>query len=107
MFFQTLKNFLVAQTRCITAQSDDEIDSGQAMLRMSKAFTNQTLDAIAGHRSLHMFARNGQAKPRKRSAVILPEYHKIFITGTPCLGKYALKILALGQALATGETPVG
>jgi len=82
VFFQTSKNFLVAQTRNITAQGYNKIDSGQFLLMLAEAFTNQPLDAITGHCSFHMFARNGQAKPRKRELAILPEYHKIFITGT-------------------------
>jgi hypothetical protein len=107
VFFQTSKNFLVGQTRRITAQGHNKIDSGQGMLMLPKAFSNQALDAVTGHRSLNMFARNGQAKPRKRSPVILPENHKIIITGTPSRGKYAFKVPALGQTLRTGETPGG
>lgn len=69
------------------------------MLMLPKAFTNQPLDPITGHCSLHMLARNGQAKTRIRVLVILPEYHEIFITGTTCRSKYALKFPAQGKAL--------
>ncbi len=81
VFFQTLKNFLVAQARDVAAQGHNQIDSSQFLLMLPEAFTNQPLDAVAGHCCFYMLARDSHAKPRKRELAILPEYHKIFITG--------------------------
>jgi hypothetical protein len=107
VFFQTSKNFLVAQSSGIAAQGHNEIDSGQIMLMLPKTFTNETLDAVASYRGLNVLARYSQTKPRKRSLVILPENNKIFITGTPGCGKYALEIVTLGQTLCASKAPAG
>lgn len=76
------------------------------MLMLPKTFPRQSLDAITTYRGFNVFTCDGQTKPRRRELVILPQYHKIFITGPfRCAGEHALEFTALGKALSAGETP--
>lgn len=77
------------------------------MLMLPKTFTNETLDAVTCYRGLYVFARNGQAEPSNCLSAILPQYHKIFISGATGRCKYTFEFLTLGQTLGAAETPVG
>jgi hypothetical protein len=77
------------------------------MLMLPKTFTNETLDAVASYRRPDVLACNRQSEPRSLLLVILPEYDKIFIIGTPGRGKYTLEISTLGQTLCAGKAPTG
>jgi len=77
------------------------------MLMLPKTFPNQTFETITGHGEFYMFTWYREAKPCRLTPGILPEYHKIFISGTAGRGKYVFKFSGLGQALRAGETPTG
>ena len=77
------------------------------MLVLPKTFTNETLDTVSCYRCLNVFARNCQPKPWVHELVILPEYDKIFITGSPGCGKYSLEFTTLDQTLCAGKAPAG
>ena len=74
---------------------------------LPKTFTNETLNAIACYRSFYVFARYCQAKSRRPLLGILPEYNKIFITGTLGKSKHTLEFATFSQALCAGEAVAG
>lgn len=74
---------------------------------LPETLAHKALDAVAPYRGLNMLACYRQPKSRIFALVILPENHKIIITGTSSRGKYALEFTTLGQTLSAGKTPRG
>ena len=102
--FQSLKHVLVRHFYNVAAQQDNDIQAVQFYLMLSKALADKPFDAVARDCCFCMFARNGQTQARTRLRIIVPEYGKIFITGSFCAGKHPLEIFRLGQALFAAKS---
>jgi hypothetical protein len=80
-----------------------DIPSGQFLLVLSKAFTNQAFDPVTSNSTFNMFARNGQAQACSLPCCIVPEYCEICIAETMIVLKDALELIGAKQSLAAGK----